>query len=112
MQRWGEVMDIRTCGVIVLGIVSICGTMLLIKWLDGRTVRNVAWAAAFAQRGADQNVAERKEWIAANCELAAQVEQLKASVADLTCENDRMRDLLRVVKVADVRILKDKEGKK
>ena len=40
------------------------------------------------------------------------MEQLKASVADLTCENDRMRDLLRVVKVADVKILKDQEGKK
>jgi hypothetical protein len=105
-------MDIRTCGVIVLGIVVICGTMLLIKWLDGRTVRSVAWAAAFEQRGADQNVAERKEWIAANCELAAQVEQLKGAVADLTCENDRMRDLLRFVKVADVKILKDQEGKK
>ena len=105
-------MDIRTCGVIILGIVAICGTMLLIKWMDGRTVRNVAWSAAFTQRGEDRNEAERKEWIAANCELAAQVEQLKASIADLTCENDRMRDLLRVVKVADVKILKDKEGKK
>lgn len=105
-------MDIRMCGVIVLGIVAICGTMLLVKWLENRTVHDMAWSMAFTQRGEDRIEAERKEWIATNCELAAQVEQLKASVADLTCENDRMRDLLRVVKVADVKILKDQEGKR
>ena len=95
-------MDIRLCGVIILGIVVICGTMLLVKWLENRTVHDMAWSMAFEQRGLDRNESERKEWIAANCELAAQVEELRAIVKDLTCENDRMRDLLRVTKVKDL----------
>lgn len=65
-------------------------------------MNEAAWINAFTLRGQDRNETERKEWIKANCELAAQVEELRGIVADLTCENDRMRDLLRVTKVKDL----------
>lgn len=104
-------MDLRLCGLIILSISVICGTQLLFRFMENKAQQDTAWITAFTQRGEDRNEAERKEWIAANCELAAQVEQLKASVADLTCENDRMRDLLRCVKLADVKKVKDQEGK-
>ena len=99
-------MDIRLAGVIVLSVCVICITALIARWLEGANMNEAAWINAFTMRGQDRNEAERKEWIKANCELAAQVEELRGIVADLTCENDRMRDLLKVTKLSD---LKSKE---
>ena len=95
-------MDLRLCGVIIICFVIIGGTILLFRKMEIRAASDMARIMAFSRSVEDKNAAERKEWIATNCELAAQVEQLKASVADLTCENDRMRDLMMRVKVADV----------
>ena len=95
-------MDIRLAGAIVLSVCVVCITALIARWLEGANMNEAAWITAFTQRGVDRNETERKEWIKANCELEAQVEELRGIVADLTCENDRMRDLLRVTKVKDL----------
>ena len=63
---------------------------------------NLAWAFEFNDGLKDKNEKERENWIGANCELAAQNEILAKNVADLTCENDRLRDMMKYVKVADL----------
>ena len=100
-------MGLRLCGVILIGMVLVCGTIILIRMMENRAASDAAWSMAFTQRGQDRNDSERREWIAANCELAAQVEELRGVVKDLTCENDRMRDLLKVVKLGDLKKAKE-----
>ena len=100
-------MDIRLAGAIVLSVCVICITALIARWLEGANMNEAAWITAFTQRGVDRNETERKEWIKANCELAAQVEELRAIVADLTCENDRNMDFLKAFNLSDIRLLRD-----
>ena len=92
-------------------VIAICVTVWAIFTADRASKCSLARSEAIKAQVHDNNKKERQGWIAANCELAAQVEALKASVADLTCENDRMRDILRVTKFADVKKMQESSKK-
>lgn len=83
-------------------VIAICVTIWAIFTADRASKCSLARSEAIKARVHDNNRKEWQEWIEANCELAAQVEVLKASVADLTGENDRLRDMMKFVKVADL----------
>lgn len=87
-------------------VIAICVTVWAVFTADRASKCSLARSEAIKLQVHDRNRKERQEWIDTNCELAAQCEQLRAIVADLTCENDRMRDFMKRVKVADL------EGKK
>ena len=89
-------------GFILFIVLVVCVTAWAVFTADRASKCNLARSEAIKEQVHDNNRKERVEWIAANCELAAQVEALKASVADLTGENDRLRDMMRFVKVADL----------
>ena len=125
MQSWGYTMDTITltaqqalertisirCAFILFCVLAV---LFLIWALDTNKKAaqcSLARSEAIKAQVHDNNRKERQEWIAANCELAAQVQQLKAAVADLTCENDRMRDILKVVKFADVKQMQEIDAK-
>lgn len=65
--------------------------------------QRIAWAAAFQDRQVDQNEEERLNWIGANCELMAQNEILNKNITDLKSENDRLKDLMKRVKLIDLK---------
>lgn len=105
-QAAERLLSIR-CAFILFAIIAVCFLIWAIHTNNRAAECSKARSEAMKLRVHDNNSKERREWIAANCELAAQVEQLKAAVADLTCENDRMRDILRVTKFADVQAKKE-----
>ena len=109
-QAAERLLSIR-CAFILFAIIAICFTIWCINTNRKAAECSKARSEAMKLRVHDNNRKERKEWIEANCELAAQVEQLKAAVRDLTCENDRMRDILRVTKFSDVKAMKEGEKK-
>ena len=87
-------------------VIAICVTVWAIFTADRASKCSLARSEAIKMQVHDRNRKERQEWIDTNCELAAQCEQLRAIVADLTCENDRMRDFMKRVKVADLEGMK------
>lgn len=99
-------------GFLLFIVIAVCVTVWAIITADRASKCSLARSEALKLQVHDNNRKERQEWIAANTELAAQVEQLKAVVADLTHENDRMRDILKVVKFVDVKKMQEQEGKK
>lgn len=109
-QEAERILSIR-CAFILFGVLAVCFLIWAIHTNNKAAQCSLARSEAMKLRVHDNNSKERKEWIAANCELAAQVEQLKAAVADLTCENDRMRDILRVTKFADVKNMQESSKK-
>ena len=110
-QAAERALSIR-CAYFLFAVLAVCFLIWAIHTNNRAAECCKARSEALKLRVHDNNRKERKEWIEANCELAAQVEQLKASVADLTCENDRMRDILRVTKLADVKEMKKNGGEK
>lgn len=88
-------MDLRICGTIILAICAICGTLLFYKKLDNRHTEALTWAAAFDRRCDDRNMAERKNWSDANCDLAGQVAALQA-------ENESYKKTLAKAGIEDV----------
>ena len=99
-------MTVTNFGWGVLFLVSCLAAALLWRRIVAWETARVAWAAAFQDRQVDQNEAERLNWIGANCELQAQNELLAQSVANLTHENDRLRDFMSKVKVSDMGVAK------
>lgn len=95
-------MTVTNFGWGVLLIVFLGAGCLLWRTIVAWETQRVAWAAAFQDRGVDQNELERINWIGANCELQAQNELLAQNIADLTCENDRLRDFMARVKLSDL----------
>lgn len=89
-------------GFFLFIVIALCVTVWAVFTADRASKCNLARSEAIKEQVHDNNRKERQEWIAANCELAAQVEQLKGAVADLTGENDRLRDMMKFVKVADL----------
>ena len=87
-------------------VIAICVTVWAVFTADRASKCSLARSEAIKLQVHDRNRKERQEWIDTNCELAAQCEQLRAIVADLTCENDRMRDFMKRVKVADLEGMK------
>lgn len=110
-QALERTISIR-CAFILFCVLAVCFLIWAIHTNNKAAQCSLARSEAIKARVHDNNRKERQEWIAANCELAAQVEQLKAAVADLTHENDRMRDILKVVKFVDVKKMQEQEGKK
>ena len=88
-------------------VIAICVTVWAVFTADRASKCSLARSEAIKLQVHDRNRKERQEWIDTNCELAAQVEQLKASVADLTCENDRNMDFLKAFNLSDIRLLRD-----
>lgn len=95
------------CGFLLFAVIVVCVTIWAINTNRKAAECSKARSEAMRMQVHDRNRRERAEWIAANCELAAQVEQLKASVADLTCENDRNMDFLKAFNLSDIRLLRD-----
>lgn len=93
-------------GFLLFIVIAVCVTVWAIITADRASKCSLARSEALKLQVHDNNRKERQEWIAANCDLAAQCETLKAIVADLTCENDRLRDMMKRVKVADLGGLK------
>ena len=89
-------------GFLLFVVIAVCVTVWAIITADRASKCSLARSEALKLQVHDNNRRERQEWIAANCDLAAQCEQLRTIVADLTCENDRLRDLMKRVKVADL----------
>ena len=109
-QEAERILSIR-CAYFLFAVLAVCFLIWAIHTNNKAAECSKARSEALKLRVHDNNRRERKEWIEANCELAAQVEQLKAAIKDLTCENDRMRDILRVTKFADVQAKKEVEKK-
>ena len=105
IERNGKV-TVTNFGWCVLGGVFLLAGALLWRTIVAWETQRVAWAAAFQDRQVDQNEEERVNWIGANCELKAQCDLLEQSVADLTHENDRLRDFMARVKVSDLGVTK------
>ena len=105
-QAAERALSIR-CGFFLFAVIVICVTIWAIHTNTKAAECSKARSEAMKLQVHDRNRHERQEWIAANCELAAQVEQLKASVADLTCENDRNMDFLKAFNLSDIRLLRD-----
>lgn len=105
-QAAERLLSIR-CAFILFGLIAVLFTIWAIHTNKKAAECSKARSEAMKLQVHDRNRRERQEWIAANCELAAQVEQLKASVADLTCENDRNMDFLKAFNLSDIRLLRD-----
>ena len=95
-------MTVTNFGWGVLLAVAVLGAVLAWRGITAWETSNLAWAFAFNENTKDRNEKERENWIGANCELAAQNEILANNVADLTCENDRLRDMMKLVKLSDL----------
>ena len=76
-------------------VIAVCVTAWAIFTADRASKCSLARSAAIKEQVHDNNRKERREWIETNCDLAAQVEQLRGVVEDLTCENDRLRDFMK-----------------
>ena len=101
-QAAERALSIR-CGFALLAVIVICVTVWAIITVDRASKCSLMRSEAIKAQVHDNNRKERREWIAANCELGAEVEALRGVVADLTCENDRLRDFMAKTKVADLR---------
>lgn len=89
-------------GFVLFIVIAVCVTAWAIFTADRASKCSLARSAAIKEQVHDNNRKERREWIETNCDLAAQVEQLRGVVEDLTCENDRLRDFMKRTKVADM----------
>lgn len=101
-QQSAERLLTMKLGFAFLVIVVICATAWFIRIALMQTKCDVARSKASAIRTADRNKSERMNWIAANCELQAQVEQLKSERDALVKENERLRGVMARVKVAEL----------
>lgn len=101
-QQAAERILTMKLGFAFLVIVVICATAWFIRIALMQTKCDVARSKASAIRTADRNKSERMNWIAANGELHAQNELLRAEVERLAKENERLRGVMARVKVAEL----------
>lgn len=94
-------MTVTNFGWGVLLAVAVLAAVLAWRGISAWESSNLAWAFAFDSNAKDRNEKERENWIGANCELSAQNEILAKNVADLTCENDRLRDFMDKAKLKE-----------
>ena len=88
-------------------VIVICVTAWAIHLTNRAAKCSAARSEAIRAQVHDNNRKERKEWIATNCELAAQLEDLRGLVKDLTCENDRNRDFMAKFNLSDIKLLSE-----
>lgn len=100
-QAAERLLSIR-CAFILFGIIAICFTIWCINTNRKAAECTTAKYNAMKQRAMDKNKLERQNWIDANCDLAGQVELLKAENERLRKDNERMRSIMAQVKVADL----------
>lgn len=101
-QSAERLLSIR-CAFILFAIIAICFTVWCINTNRKAAECTTAKYNAMKQRAMDRNKLERQNWIDANCDLMGQVELLKSENEKLRKENDRMRNIMAQVKVADLK---------
>ena len=102
-QQAAERILTMKLGFAFLVIVAICFLIWLLKTNRAAERASLARSRAMAIRAKDANRIERQNWIDANCDLMGQVELLKSENEKLRKENDRMRNIMAQVKVADLK---------
>ena len=101
-QAAERLLSIR-CAFILFGLIAILFTIWCINTNRRAAACTLAKYNAMKQRAMDRNKLERRNWIEANCELAGQIELLKSENERLRKDNDRMRNIMAQVKVADLK---------
>ena len=101
-QAAERLLSIR-CAFILFAIIAVCFTVWCINTNRKAAECTTAKYNAMKQRAMDRNKLERRNWIEANCELMGQVELLKSENERLRKDNDRMRNIMAQVKVADLK---------
>lgn len=102
-QQAAERILTMKLGFAFLVIVAVCFLIWLLKTNQAAERASLARSRAMAIRANDRNKLERQNWIDANCDLMGQVELLKSENEKLRKENDRMRNIMAQVKVADLK---------
>ena len=100
-QAAERLLSIR-CAFILFGLIAILFTIWCINTNRKAAACTMAKYNAMKQRAMDRNKLERQNWIDANCDLAGQVAALQAENERLRKDNDRMRNIMAQVKVADL----------
>lgn len=100
-QAAERLLSIR-CAFILFAIIAICFTVWCINTNRKAAACTMAKYNAMKQRATDKNKLERQNWIDANCELAGRVAVLEDENERLRKDNERMRNLMAQVKVADL----------
>ena len=101
-QAAERLLSIR-CAFILFGLIAVLFTIWCINTNRKAAACTMAKYNAMKQRAMDRNKLERQNWIDANCDLMGQVELLKSENEKLRKENDRMRNIMAQVKVADLK---------
>lgn len=101
-QQAAERILTMKLGFAFLVIVAVCFLIWLLKTNQAAERASLARSRAMAIRANDRNKLERRNWIEANCELAGQIAVLQAENDRLRKDNDRMRNIMAQVKVADL----------
>ena len=90
-------------GFVLLCVLAVCFTFWLVVTNADAVKRNVELAKRIRQQAREVAKEERKEWIKANCELAAKVDSLQSENKMLMNELTRMREQMGNIKVAELR---------
>ena len=101
-QQAAERILTMKLGFAFLVIVAVCFLIWLLKTNQAAERASLARSRAMAIRANDRNKLERQNWIDANCDLMGQIELLKSENERLRKDNDRMRNIMAQVKVADL----------
>lgn len=100
-QAAERLLSIR-CAFILFGLIAVLFTIWCINTNRKAAACTLAKYNAMKQRAMDRNKLERQNWIDANCDLAGQVAALQEENERLRKDNDRMRNIMAQVKVADL----------
>ena len=102
-QQAAERILTMKLGFAFLVIVAVCFLIWMLQVNKKAAECSMAHAAARKARVIAQSRVERQNWIDANCDLMGQIELLKSENERLRKDNDRMRNIMAQVKVADLK---------